>query len=449
LKGNQIAATAHLKPYASGTPRTAARRGFLHHSANHLAAWADQAVVSATSFLALIMLGRWTDASQLGAYATAVSVLAVLLAAQESLITRPYAIQLDQLPGQPAEHAFSSLVLSVLLSVAASGVLSAAALGLSTVGAHQGLPEMVWILAAATPFVLIREFARRFAFARLKVFHVLIVDGAVAAVNVALLCWLSWTGRLSALTALGATGISCAIGSLGWFYVARGEFAFRFGLLRTTLKASWGLGKWLLSGQIALQVQGYVAYWFAMVIAGATVTGIYAACMSIISFANPMLFGFFNILTPKSVRALRSDGGAGLRRQAVIDSLFLGALMSVFCAFVVLAGEKVMGLLYPGAEYRGHSQILTVLALSALVAAIGVPASIALASTERTRAVAAVMTFTAVLNVALTWMLMTHWGLLGAAYAVLIAEGVGSVGRWFAFLALVPGDGRLDPDGAK
>ena len=43
----------------------------------------------ATSFLALIMLGRWTDANQLGAYAVAVSVLAVLLAAQESLITRP------------------------------------------------------------------------------------------------------------------------------------------------------------------------------------------------------------------------------------------------------------------------------------------------------------------------------------------------------------------------
>jgi len=48
--------------------------------------------------LALIMLGRWTDANQLGAYATAVSVLALLLAAQESLITRPYTIQMDQLP---------------------------------------------------------------------------------------------------------------------------------------------------------------------------------------------------------------------------------------------------------------------------------------------------------------------------------------------------------------
>src|SRR5256885_1630179 len=218
LKGNQIAAAAPvLQPYvgkrASGAT---AWRGFRQQSANHLAAWADQAVVSATSFLALIMLGRWTDANQLGAYATAVSVLALLLAAQEALVTRPYTIQMEQLPGAPAEHAFGSLVLSIVLSVAAVCVLSAAALALSAMGAHRDLAEMTWALAAAVPFVLTREFARRFAFAHLKVFHVLILDGAVAAINLGLLGWLSWIGELSAMTALAATGVSCAAGSLGW-----------------------------------------------------------------------------------------------------------------------------------------------------------------------------------------------------------------------------------------
>src|SRR5437588_6569358 len=169
------AAAEVLQPYvAKRTPGAPAWRGFLYHSANHVAAWADQAVVSATSFLALILLGRWTDANQLGVYATAVSVLALLLAAQESLITRPYTIQMDQLPGAPTEHAFSSLVLSILFSAVAMCVLSVAALALSAAGAHRGLAEMTWALAATTPFVLTREFARRFAFAHLKVLHVLI-----------------------------------------------------------------------------------------------------------------------------------------------------------------------------------------------------------------------------------------------------------------------------------
>src|SRR5436190_1655603 len=52
LKGNQIAAAAQvLQPYvAKQAPRTPAWRGFLQHSTNHVAAWMDQAVVSATSF---------------------------------------------------------------------------------------------------------------------------------------------------------------------------------------------------------------------------------------------------------------------------------------------------------------------------------------------------------------------------------------------------------------
>src|SRR5712691_10259367 len=81
-----IAATAqvlnpHVGKRAAGG---SAWRGFLYDSGNHVAAWADQALVSATSFLALIMLGRSADPDQLGAYATSASILALVLATQES-----------------------------------------------------------------------------------------------------------------------------------------------------------------------------------------------------------------------------------------------------------------------------------------------------------------------------------------------------------------------------
>ena len=92
---------------------------------HHGLACIDQAVVSGSSFVALIMIGRASDANQLGMYAIAMSILAVMLATQESLVTRPYAIQLHKPLGTPAEHAFSALVLSLLLSAAGSVLLSA------------------------------------------------------------------------------------------------------------------------------------------------------------------------------------------------------------------------------------------------------------------------------------------------------------------------------------
>ena len=389
------------------------------------------------------MIARWTDANQLGAYAIGASVLALLLATQDSLITRPYSIQLYRPLGTPAEHAFSSLVLSFLLSAMGVLVLSAAALALSAFGPFPQSAEIAWALAAAIPFVLLWEFARRFSFGHLKMFQALMLDVVVAALNVVLLGWLGWTGRLSAVTAFGAVGISCGIGSIAWLYLARSEFAFGLGQVRATLKQSWRLGKWFFSCQLGMQAQGYMTYWLSLVIAGAAVTGIYAACQSIVAFANPLLFGFFNILTPRSVRALRIEGGVGLRRQAAWDLLLLAATMTMFCVIVLLVGEDVMEFLYPGAEYKGTGHILAVLAFAALAAAIGAPASNALASAERARAVAYVTTATAVLSLILVWWLMTNWGLLGAAYGMLIAEVVGSLGRWIAFLALVPG---LRPD---
>jgi O-antigen/teichoic acid export membrane protein len=374
-------------------------------------------------------------------------VLALLLATQESLITRPYAIQLYRPLGTPAEHAFSTLMMSMGLAVVAMLALAGAGLMFLVTGANPQFSAIAFILTVTTPFILLREFARRFAFAHLKLFRAMLLDLGVAALTVLSLAWLGWTEQLTAVTAFLATGFSCAVGAMAWLMASRREFAARLAQLRPTLKQSWSLGKWLFCAQMAMQSQGYITYWLSSVIAGTIETGIYTACMSIVAFANPLLFGFYNILIPKSVRTLRSDGSSGLIRQAAIDAGLLAAVMAVFCFIIFVAGEPIMAALYHAPEYAGNGHILVVLTISAMAAAVGVPASIALASAERAHAVAGVTAVSAILSVILVWLFMSRWGLLGAAYGVLIAEITGSIGRWLAFLLLVakPTDHPVHP----
>ena len=433
-------------PAATGSQRlTAGRRLASIARGPYVLSGTDQAVVSASSFLVLVLLGRWTNPAELGAFALAISILALILATQESLVTRPYAIQLHRPEGKPGEHAFGALVSGVLLSGLGSLCLIIAALALSWSRPEGQVVGITWALAGILPFVLLRDFARRFAFAHLKMGWALWTDIAVAILNIAILAWLGWTGRLSAITALGALGLSCGIGAIGWLSVAREEFTFGLGQIGARMQRSWGLGKWLVCGQIAIQAQGYATIWLATVLGGTGVTGIYAACMSIVGFANPLLFGFVNVLTPRSVNVLNSGGPLALRRQAARDCLLLGSLMLAFCLTVAVLGEPAMRFLYAGPDYAGHGHLLSVLALATFVAAVGVPASIALTSAEHPRAVAAVMALTAALNVLLVWLFMAEWGLIGAAYAVLIAETVGSVARWAAFLFFVPASATAKP----
>jgi len=397
--------------------------------------WADQIVVSGAGFVILVMIARWTGAGQLGAYAICQSIMVLLVAAQDALITRPYTIQLYRPHGTPAEHAFGALALSLsgafLAGLAVlSGGFAAAALGWPVIA-----PQAALAMACAVPMVMLREFIRRYCFAHLRTFEALLLDCGVAGLAVALLAFLGLSGHLTLASALLAIGCACAIGSLTWLALARRHFAINVRGIGATLRQSWGLGKWLLAGQIAMQAQGYMTHWISVLVAGVAATGVYAASMSIVAFSNPVLFGFFNILTPKYVRALKERGTADLTRQARRDAFFLGGVMAGFCLLIAVAGEPAMALLFHGPEFEGQGPLLIVLALSVLASAIGGPASIALMALERGRLMASLTAITSLFSVGLIWWLISGYGLQGAAFAMLIAEAIGSAVRWAALLA--------------
>ncbi len=445
-----ILATAEMMP-CPGDERAArhpAWHGFLRLvPANHVLALADQAVVSGASFLTLIMVARATDATQLGAFAIATSAFGVALALQQSLVSQPYAIQRHGPPELAGERAFCSLIQTALLAAVGICVLALAALALSVHDATSETAKTAWVLAALLPLVMAKEMVRDFAFAHLRLARALTLDVTAASIQFALLGWLAFTGRMSVLAALASVGISCGAVAIAWLYLTRADFALRTGSFRMLFRQSWDLGKWLALSKAALLVQGYATYWLSAAVAGAAVTGIYAACMSVISLANPMLLGLYNFLTPRSVLAWKHGGHAGLQSRAFKDTFLLAALMSAFCLFILFAGHMVMRLLYPSADYQGQRLVLAVLAIGTLVAAVGFPASNALASMERPRPVAAVTGAAAVLSVVFVWWFMREWGLLGAACGLLAANLVWTAGRWIAFFAFSPrSDAALPAD---
>jgi Polysaccharide biosynthesis C-terminal domain len=96
-----------------------------------------------------------------------------------------------------------------------------------------------------------------------------------------------------------------------------------------------------------------------------------------------------------------------------------------------------MRLLYHNAEYEGNGAILTVLALSLLTSCIGIPASNALASMQRPRAIVVVGSIGAAFTVILITCLTVRWGLVGAAFGFLAGNLVGTSGRWAALLLVL------------
>lgn len=411
-------------------------------SKNQIWGLGDQAVVSVTSFATMIIIARSADASQLGIYAIGNSILVMLLTVQDSLITRPYSVQLFKPPGTPEEHGFSALLLSAVLALFAAIGAVCVSIVFGFWEVDPASQSLALIIAFVAPFALFREFGRRYSFANMKMYRAFAVDLAAAIATLIPMFYLGWSGKLTAQTAMITIGCGAGLSGTLWFIRRRRAFKYSFDALKKTFWQSLGLGKWLLSSQLAMQSQGYAAHWLCLFVLGASATGTYAACLSIVALANPFLFGFFNLLTPKSVRTLRDQGSQGLRRQVMRDSMLLGGMMMVFAVFIFFAGETIMSLLYSGEAYANQGNVLTILAVASVAGAIGAfggPAAIALQSTERGPAIAGIAVATCLLGSLVTWLFISLWGLTGAAWGILITESLGAAGRWFYFLR--SGDG--------
>ena len=290
--------------------REGRKHAFRLLSREHVLSLVDQTIVSGTSFLTTVSIASWSGSSELGIYAVGMSILISLLAFQEFLSFRNPIRSGRHYPDR-AERAGASLTCGILFSAVSVLALTVAAFGFLGWGARPEMVEVVWALAGIVPFALTRDFARRFAFAQLEMGRALLLDLAVSTIQLSALGWLGVSGRMSALNAYIVLGGACAFPTALWLYYSRAEFTIRMRNARDALTQSWELGKWLLAGRVTVQVQGSITYWISMAVAGAAVTGTYAACMSILGLANPLLIGLGNVLIPKSVVAWKNAGAEG------------------------------------------------------------------------------------------------------------------------------------------
>jgi O-antigen/teichoic acid export membrane protein len=398
----------------------------------HLIALADQAVVSCVSFLAMIAVSRWVDPGQLGIYSIGTSIVVILLGIQAGLVSLPYTIQQHSALGTASERAGSALAQSAALSGVSAILLAGAALTVNESPENSGLNQVLWVLAVSAPFLLLREFGRQFSFARLRMAEAFALDATVAILQLATLLCLGPLGRITPATACAALGGACAVIGAPWLYFARGQFEINRTAPRIA-KQGWELAKWLFAAQITALLQRYVTYWLLAVVAGSAATGVFAACMSIVTFANPLIIGLSNLFMPKAVLAFTTGGPKPLMRQILRDALVLAAVMIPFTAIVALSGEHIMKLLYHGADYQSHGSTLALLALAWLLFASGVPAAIGLASMERPHVIVWAGLFGVAITVGLVPKFVGAWGLTGAAWAVLAGSGAEAAMRWIGF----------------
>ena len=406
-------------------------------SSNQVGGWLDQVVASASNLFIVLIVARWMSVIDLGYYAIAFSVFTVLGTVQDSLITRPYTVQMLNSDVDPRVRSAGALAFALSLWLSLTLILWATGIALVLSGQADREASIAFILGAAIPSLLLREFVRRYCFAHLKAWQAFSVDLAylIFAILGFLLTIVYF--ELTVISVIVVMTLSCTASAGAWMFLNHRSFLFDIHEVRGVAASMASVGGWLTFGQIAAQAQSFSVQWIALLTVGPAATGVYTASLSVISLSNPLLFGYFNLLTPQFVRCYKSSGLDAVFRRAVLSSLLLGCLTSCFALFVFFLGDWILRVLFPGEEYQSSSKILVILAVALVASSLGGPATIALVTLDRAKETAILSAAMACAGGALILVLMVGWGLETAIYGVLAYETIGSFARWGLLVRLL------------
>jgi O-antigen/teichoic acid export membrane protein len=394
---------------------------------------ADQGIVSVAGFVTGIAAGRALLPADFGLYTLGFSLVLVFVNIQNALIAMPYTVHSPKLDaGDRAQLAGSTMAHQLLVSLVSALLLGALAVLAGLGLGPKGLAPVAWALAASVVFLLLREFVRRLCFADLKSGQALALDILVAAVQIPLILWLAVSGRLTVPLAYLVMGLACGVPALGWLLASKRRFSISRRRIAPDFQQGWRLGKWLLAGSVAGTLSTQLYPWLLAAVQDSTTAGVFGACIGPLLFSNPFLLGATNLFGPDTAHAYAEGGVAALQRTVLRATYAVGAVMTLFCVVMAVAGGDIVILLY-GQNYAGNGTTVALLALGLFVSSLTLPAQYGLLSLNRPDA--GFVSYVLALAVALplgVWLASAH-GVIGAAIAYLVAGIVGSLYRYAVY----------------
>jgi O-antigen/teichoic acid export membrane protein len=322
----------------------------------------DQAVVSAGSFVATILLARSLGPDEFGVYAWALIGILLVSEVPASVVLSPHSVVGARLEHpEYVVHTSTMAALQLLIAIASAAVILLAALPAEAIAPGAG--EVFMAAALAVLGWQLREFVRRVLQTANRWRGSLLIAGIGAMVQIIALAVLLETGTLtasSALWVLAAASAACAVvGAL----MTRTAFGRRVSY--RSAREAWVLGRWLLGSQAAAQLGKYVEGVALPVFAGPAAYGLYRAVTQLIGVFELPIKALGNFLRPSFSRL--AVGGPAAVDAVVRPLLWSGSLvLFVAAAGAGVFGREILHVVY-GDEYIVVGHLVFVVALYPLL----------------------------------------------------------------------------------
>jgi O-antigen/teichoic acid export membrane protein len=403
---------------------------------------ADRIVVSGTNFLTLVVVGRVCGLEDLGIFVLAWTVLLATNVIQEAFVLSPFTVFVGKFKEEETQKAYAgaTLTLQMFLAAMAMAVVFIAATIMTSLGGDSVIRIASWFLLIAIPAVSMREYARRFMFARRAAAQVLALDTIVAFLQFGGLGWFWYSGLLSPGSTFLLIAVATGLPAIIWLILNRSFFNIaERAVIATETRRHWSFGRWVCAAQMSDLAITHGVAWLIAVIAGTAATGIFAACNSIVMVINPLLLGIGSILLPRAAQANHQHGRDEVGRIVWKVTMVLAMSVGLLSLAVALNGEYLIGAFYSLESLDGVQETVFLLAIASFAGATSFAIENGLMVINRPDVNLAASTVSLVVTFSMAILLTPSFGVIGTAMGVLIGILSGTLYQIVAFIRLVGG----------
>ncbi len=330
---------------------------------------ADQVVVSACTFLTMVLISNHCTKEHVGVYALTATIINLMRTVQDRMITAPY-LTFAYRPGfdRPTFRGSVFVHQAILASVGTTVILLLALFGL-WLGYSPAWMYVFGSTAAALPLTLVRDQIRAMSAASFQIKQQFVFDVAIGASQLFGLMILSWLQHFSIVWVNVMIGLSCVVPNLAWFIAYGRTLDVDQRVVVEDWHNNWEYSRWLVGARVFGMFGYFLVPWLLWYYRGEAATGVFAVCSSLVGISLMFVTGLNNLFQPRTIRELQRNGMRGML-YSIVESIVVifGILTCISMGFYAF-GSYALGYVF-GDAYREYGQVAFLLSLSTLVVSL-------------------------------------------------------------------------------
>ena len=325
---------------------------------------ADQVILSACTFLTMVLISKNCTKAEVGIFALAMTIVNISRTVQERAIASPYVAFLYRPGFDRASFKGSSFVHQGVLAA----ILTIATLFCSLGAYAANYP--VWAMLLATfafmlPFVLLRDQIRSVSAANFKVREQLLFDAVIATSQIVGMLLLIWIGQFTIHSVNIALGLGCIVPILVWFVQYGKTIQVNRKDVLSDWTHNWSYSRWLVGARV-FGIFGYFFLpWLVWYFTGDEEVAALSVCTSLIGMSVMVITGLNSLFQPRTIRELQRTGLRGMW-FSIWESMFvMTGILTLLSILFFFFGGRILEVVF-GKVYAGDGMLVFVLSLNTL-----------------------------------------------------------------------------------